>query len=87
MRRHHMVGEGMFVDFASQTVEVIHGSTSEVRPTRVFIAVLGASVYGEPTWAQGLPDLIGVHGTFAFSGVDRACFNKPRINRGMATHR
>jgi transposase len=44
-------------------VEVVDGSTGEVRQAQIFVAVLGASsyTYAEATWSQSLPDWIGSH--------------------------
>ena len=49
------------MDYAGQTVEVMDGSTGELRTAQVFVAVLEASnyTYAEATWTQGLPDWIG----------------------------
>jgi transposase len=63
MRQVHAAGEGLFVDYAGQTVEVVDGSTGELRAAQVFVAVLGASnyTYAEASWTQSLPDWIGSH--------------------------
>ena len=63
MRQAHPAGERLFVDYAGQTVEVVDGSTGELRTAQVFVAVLGASnyTYAEATWTQSLPDWIGAH--------------------------
>src|SRR5689334_14404346 len=63
MRQAHPAGERLFVDYAGQTVEVVDGSTGELRAAQVFVAVLGASnyTYAEATWTQSLPDWIGSH--------------------------
>ncbi len=63
MRQAHPAGERLFVDYAGHTVEVVDGSTGELRAAQVFVAVLGASnyTYAEATWTQGLPDWIGAH--------------------------
>jgi transposase len=63
MRQAHPAGERLFVDYAGHTVEVVDGSTGELRSAQVFVAVLGASnyTYAEATWSQGLPDWIGAH--------------------------
>ena len=54
MRQVHPAGERLFVDYAGQTVEVVDGSTGELRPVQVFVAVLGASnyTYAEASWTQ-----------------------------------
>ena len=51
-------GEPVFVDFAGHVLEVIDGTTGEVRRAEVFVAMLGASNYtsAEATWTQSLPD-------------------------------
>lgn len=63
MRQIHRAGEKMFVDYAGQTVGITDRRTGEVRPTEIFVAVLGASNYtfAEATWTQGLFDWIGSH--------------------------
>jgi transposase len=63
MRQVHAAGERLFVDYAGQTVEVVDGSTGELRSVQVFVAVLGASnyTYAEASWTQSLPDWIGSH--------------------------
>jgi transposase len=63
MRQVHPAGERLFVDYAGQTVELIDGTTGEVRQAQVFVAVLGASsyTYAEASWTQTLPDWIGAH--------------------------
>jgi transposase len=62
-RQAHPAGERMFVDYAGQTVDVIDGSTGEIRPAQIFVAVMGASnyTYAEATLTQTLPDWIGAH--------------------------
>ena len=76
MRQAHPAGERLFVDYAGQTVEVVDGSTGELRAAQVFVAVLGASnyTYAEATWTQSLPDWTGAHvRTLEFlGGVPRA---------------
>ena len=63
MRQAHPAGERLFVDYAGHTVEVVDGSTGELRAAQVFVTVLGASnyTYAEATWTQSLPDWIGSH--------------------------
>src|ERR1700747_203038 len=63
MRQAHPAGERMFVDYAGQTADLIDGSTGEVRPVQIFVAVMGASnsPYAEATLTQSLPDWIGAH--------------------------
>jgi transposase len=45
MRQTHVAGERLFVDYAGKTPEVIDGTTGEVRPAQLFVAVAGASSY------------------------------------------
>ncbi len=75
MRQNHVAGEKMFVDYAGATVEVIDGTSGEVREAQIFVAVLGASnyTYAEASWSQGLQEWIGAHArAFAhFGGVPR----------------
>ena len=63
MRQAHPAGERMFVDYAGQTGDLIDGSTGEIRPAQIFVAVMGASnyTYAEATLTQTLPDWIGAH--------------------------
>jgi transposase len=63
MRQSHPAGERMFVDYAGQTVDVIDGSSGEIRQAQIFVAAMGASnyTYAEATWTQSLPDWIGAH--------------------------
>lgn len=71
MRQVHKAGEKMFVDFAGQTVPVIHAGTGEVRQAEVFVGVLGASnyTYACAVWSQELENWIACHaGTFEFFG-------------------
>ena len=101
MRQNHVAGERLFVDYAGTTLDVIEGTTGEVRTAQLFVAVLGASsyTYAEASWTQGLSDWIGSHTrTFAFiggvtamvvsdnlrSGITKACFYEPAVNRSYA---
>jgi transposase len=101
MRQLHVAGERMFVDYAGTTLEVVDGTTGEVRECQLFVAVLGASnyTYAEATFSQRLVDWIGSHvRAFAFfggvtaqtvsdnlrSGVTKACFYEPAVNRTYA---
>jgi transposase len=63
MRQSHRAGETLFVDYAGQTMPVVHALTGEARQAAICIAVLGASnyTYAEATWTQNLPDWIGSH--------------------------
>ncbi len=68
MRQTHVAGERLFVDYAGKTLEVIDGTTGEVRSAQLFVACLGASNYtfAEASFTQSLSDWIGSH-TRAFS--------------------
>jgi len=63
MRQLHVAGERMFVDYAGTTLEVVDGTTGEVRVCQLFVATLGASnyTYAEATFTQRLVDWIGSH--------------------------
>nr|VFJ67126.1 MAG: Transposase [Candidatus Kentron sp. DK] len=63
MRQHHRAGEKLFIDYCGPTVDVLDGTTGEIRSAQVFVAVLGASnyTYAEATWSQGLSDWVGSH--------------------------
>jgi transposase len=63
MRQQHFAGERAFVDYAGDTLEVIDGTTGEVRAAQIFVGVLGSSnyTYVEATWTQSLPDWIASH--------------------------
>ena len=101
MRQLHVAGERLFVDYAGTTLEVVDGTTGEVRVCQLFVATLGASnyTYAEATFTQRLVDWIGSHvRTFAFfggvtaqvvsdnlrSGITKACFYEPTVNRSYA---
>jgi transposase len=101
MRQLHVAGERTFVDYAGATLEIVDGTTGEVRACQLFVAVLGASnyTYAEATFSQRLVDWIGSHvRAFAFfggvtaqtvsdnlrSGVSKACFYEPAVNRTYA---
>ena len=45
MRQLHVAGERTFVDYGGTTLEVVDGTTGEVRECQLFVAVLGASSY------------------------------------------
>lgn len=63
MRHTHRAGEKLFIDYAGQTVPIVHPGTGEISQAQIFIAVLGASnyTYAEATWTQSLPDWINSH--------------------------
>ena len=71
MRQAHAAGEKLFVDFAGDTMPVFDAITGEVRDSKIFVAVLGASnyTYAEARFSEGLPDWIGAHvNALAFLG-------------------
>lgn len=71
MRQTHKAGDKLFVDYAGQTVPIVTGSSGEIRPAQIFVAVLGASnyTYCEATWTQRLADWLGSHArTFDYLG-------------------
>jgi transposase len=45
LRQVHVAGEKLFIDNSGHTLEVIDGTTGEVRSAQIFVAVLGASNY------------------------------------------
>jgi transposase len=63
LRQEHRAGEKLFVDYAGQTVPVIHPATGELTEAHIFIAALGASSYtfAEASHAQDLPSWIRSH--------------------------
>ncbi|TMQ78186.1 Mobile element protein [Candidatus Accumulibacter phosphatis] len=66
MRQIHRAGENLFADYAGPTVPIIDGQTGEIRPSSVFVAVLGAPNYTfacatpQQTQADGLGGLARV---------------------------
>ena len=86
MRQHHVAGERMFVDYAGTTLEVMVGTTGEVRVCQLFVAVLGASnyTYAEATFTQRLIDWIGSHvRAFAFFGGVSAQIVSDNLRSGV----
>jgi transposase len=63
MRQTHLAGEKLFVDYAGQTLPVVHPATGEICQAQLFVAVLGASnyTYVEAQWQQDLPSWISGH--------------------------
>jgi transposase len=63
MRQEYRAGEKAFVDWAGQTVPVVDSTTGEVRQTKIFVAVLGASnyTYVEAARSQELASWIDAH--------------------------
>jgi hypothetical protein len=60
LRQVHVAGDKLFVDYSGHTLEVIDGTTGEVRTEKIFVAVLGASNYTEASLSQSqsLPEWI-----------------------------
>ena len=86
MRQLHVAGERMFVDYAGTTLEVVDGTTGEVRTCQLFVAVLGASnyTYAEATFSQRLVDWIGSHvRAFAFFGGITAQIVSDNLRSGI----
>lgn len=63
LRRNHVPGEKLFVDYAGQTVPVTDRYTGEIREAQIFVAVLGCSnyTYAEASFTQKLSDWLGAH--------------------------
>jgi transposase len=86
MRQLHVVGERMFVDYAGTVLEVMDGTTGEVRSCQLFVAVLGASnyTYAEATFTQRLVDWIGSHvRAFTFFGGVTAQIVSDNLRSGV----
>ena len=86
MRQLHVAGERMFVDYAGTTLEVVDGTTGEVRVCQLFVAALGASnyTYAEATFTQRLVDWIGSHvRAFAFFGGVTAQIVSDNLRSGI----
>ena len=86
MRQQHVAGERMFVDYAGTTLEVVDGTTGEVRVCQLFVAVLGASnyTYAEATFTQRLVDWIGSHvRAFTFFGGVTAQIVSDNLRSGV----
>jgi transposase len=86
MRQTHVAGERLFVDYAGTTLEVIDGTTGEVRSAQLFVAALGASsyTYAEASLTQSLVDWIGSHTrAFAFYGGVAAMVVSDNLRAGI----
>jgi transposase len=71
MRQTHVAGEKVFVDFAGDTIDIVDPVTGEVRPMKLFVAVMGASnhVFAQARPGEKIADWIGAHvDLFAFLG-------------------
>jgi transposase len=73
LRQDYRGGEKLFVDYAGQTIPIIHGQTGQARQASIFVAVLGASnyTYAEASERRDLAAWIGAHNRAAgfFGGV------------------
>ena len=66
MRRTHLGGDKLFVDYAGDTASVvIDRLTGEIKKAQISVAVLA---YAEATWTQSLADWISAH-TRAFEAI------------------
>ncbi|GMG85340.1 hypothetical protein LNKW23_45600 [Paralimibaculum aggregatum] len=45
MRQHHFAGERAVVDYPGDALDIIDGTTGEVRQAQIFVGVPGASNY------------------------------------------
>jgi transposase len=71
MRQTYVAGEKVFVDFAGDTIAIVDPATGEVRPMKLFVAVMGASnyVFAQARPSEKIADWIGAHvDLFAFLG-------------------
>ena len=86
MRQHHAPADKLFVDYAGTTIDVVDGSTGEVRQAQLFVAVLGASNYTfvEATWTQGIADWVGSHvRALNFFGGSPRCVVPDNLRSGV----
>jgi len=71
MRQSHAAGEKVFVDFAGDAIDIVDPTTGEVRPMKLFVAVMGASnyIFAQARPSEQIADWIGAHvDLFAFLG-------------------
>ena len=63
MRQSHGAGEKVFVDFSGDTIDVVDRTTGEVRPMKLFVAVMGASnvIFAQARPSEQIADWIGAH--------------------------
>jgi transposase len=86
MRMSHVAGDRLFVDYAGQTVPLVHPETGEIHAAQIFVAVLGASsyTYVEAHLHQDLPSWIGAHvRTLAFLGGVPAALVPDNLKAGV----
>jgi transposase len=70
-RQSHAASEKLFVDFAGDAIDVADPATGEVRPIKLFVAVMGASnyIFAQARASEQIADWIGPHvDLFAFLG-------------------
>jgi transposase len=100
IRQSHIAGEWMFVDYAGTTLGVIDPTgAARTAQLFIAVLGVSNYTYAEATWTQGLSDWIGSHTrSFAFfsgvpamvvsdnlrSGITKACFYEPAVNRSCA---
>ena len=63
MRRLHLAGEKLFVDYSGATVPIVNPDTGEISCAEIFVATLGASNYtfASASWTQRKADWIDAH--------------------------
>ena len=63
MRQSHAAGEKVFVDFAGDAIDIVDPTTGEVRPMKLFVAVMGASnyIFAQARPSEQIADWIGAH--------------------------
>ncbi len=63
LRRVHVPGERLFVDYAGATVAITDRHTGAIRAAQIFVAVLGCSNYtfAKATWTQAVADWLASH--------------------------
>ena len=86
MRQHHAPADKLFVDYAGATIDVVDGTTGEVRQAQLFVAVLGASNYtfAEATWTQSIADWVGSHvRSLNFFGGSPRCVVPDNLKSGV----
>jgi transposase len=60
MHIEHKAGDKMFIDFAGEKLKIVDPDTGEIKPSEVFVAILGASqlLYVEAVESQRVEDFI-----------------------------
>lgn len=86
LRQRHKFGEGMFVDYAGQTVPIYDRMTGRVSEAQIFVAVLGGSnyTYVEATVDQSLVSWTGSHvRSFEYFGGVSECIVPDNLKAGV----